>query len=226
MENIPKNTKNHSLSEHFADLTNLPDDQPLTLGLILEKLGNKGFGILLIFLALPSALPLPAAGYSVPFGIVILTLAFQMLRGKSTPWLPEKAKSLKFSKTLIEKMVNALNSFFRLTEHLIQPRLRWINSRFGRSLVSVIVIIMGILMCIPIPGTNTIPAGVVFLVGVSISEEDGLFCILAAIAGCFAVGFYVFFIYFAIVLFREHGWEGAKLAKEKVMEFFRSFASQ
>jgi len=187
-----------SLSEILNQLANVPEDMVLTFGKIVELLGNKGFGILLIFLSLPSAIPAPAAGYSVPFGLILWVLALQMLRGKNTPVIPQKAKSLRFNKTLIKKMIGALSFFFKFTEHLIRPRLKWLNSRPGRSLMSIIVLIMGTLMCIPIPGTNTLPAMVIFLIGVGISEDDGIFCIGAVFFGILAIALYACAIYYGM----------------------------
>ena len=60
----------------------------LTLGEVFQRIGDRGFGLLLIVLSLPSALPIPAAGYSTPFGIIIAVLALQMLAGRTSPWIP------------------------------------------------------------------------------------------------------------------------------------------
>ena len=38
---------------------------------ILELAGERVFGFLFVILALPSALPVPAPGYSIPFGILM-----------------------------------------------------------------------------------------------------------------------------------------------------------
>lgn len=204
-----------SLSDSLNNLTILPENTALTLGKIVDTLGNKGFGILLIFLSLPSAIPAPAAGYSIPFGLILIALSVQMLLGRSTPAIPTKAKSLKFNKKLIHKMVQALNFFFKYTEHLIRPRLRWLNARTGRFLMSTIILIMGTLMCIPIPGTNTLPAMVIFLIGVGVSEDDGLFSIGAICVGILAVVLYACALYY--------GMEIIDAALDYIKTFVRSF---
>lgn len=55
---------------------------------ILLLAGERIFGFLFVILSLPSALPVPAPGYSVPFGILIFLLAMQLLVGSKSPWLP------------------------------------------------------------------------------------------------------------------------------------------
>nr|WP_277925479.1 exopolysaccharide biosynthesis protein [Anabaena catenula] len=57
---------------------------------ILLLAGERIFGFLLVILSLPSALPVPAPGYSTPFGVLIFLLAIQLIAGAKTPWLPQK----------------------------------------------------------------------------------------------------------------------------------------
>ncbi|NEP28671.1 exopolysaccharide biosynthesis protein, partial [Moorena sp. SIO3I6] len=57
---------------------------------ILTLAGERIFGFIFVILSLPSALPVPAPGYSIPFGIVILLLAIQLIVGAKRPWLPKK----------------------------------------------------------------------------------------------------------------------------------------
>ena len=78
---------------------------------------------------------------------------------------------------LADKMLKSGAAFLRRIETLIKPRMRWIHSRGGHSALGIIISMMAILMIIPIPGTNTLPAMVIFILGVSISEEDGLIAV-------------------------------------------------
>ena len=73
-------------------------DKKVTLADILNLTEERIFGFLLAILSLPSALPVPAPGYSVPFGIAIFFLAIQLIIGRDRPWLP--AKMLKGSMKL------------------------------------------------------------------------------------------------------------------------------
>ncbi|MEN9220582.1 MAG: exopolysaccharide biosynthesis protein, partial [Thermostichales cyanobacterium GMQP_bins_62] len=44
-----------------------------------------------------------------------------------------------------------------------------------------LVLLMGISMILPIPGTNTVPALGVFLIGLGLIEADGVICALGAL---------------------------------------------
>jgi hypothetical protein len=78
-------------SEHYAlsaDLQRVLDEHSDTLGELRTALWDRGFGLSMLLLSLPSALPVPAPGYSTPFGIALVGLAAQMMMGRPTPWLP------------------------------------------------------------------------------------------------------------------------------------------
>ena len=177
----------HGLLETEAD--------HLTIGTIVERVGDRGFGLLLLVLSLPSALPVPAAGYSVPFGIILLFLAGQMLAGRRRPVFPARMERVKLGRRNAERLLRGGERLFRFLEWIVRPRLRWIGSRGGRSFMGVLVLVMALLMMIPIPMTNTFPALVIFLIGVGLTEEDGLFAIAACMVGVLAVLLYGALIY-------------------------------
>ncbi len=120
---------------------------------------------------------------------------------------------------MTERVVGAGNKIFSKISWLVRPRLRWMGTRGGRTLVAAIVIIMSCLMILPIPTTNTFPAFVVFLLGVGISEEDGLFGFVAIFVGILAVLLYAFVIYIAIHLVSEYGWDGLSQLKDMLKQY-------
>ncbi|HEX03760.1 MAG TPA: hypothetical protein ENH10_01195, partial [Bacteroidetes bacterium] len=93
------------------------------------------------------------------------------------------------------KMFGAGIKFLGKTESLVRPRISWIGSKVGKVLVSVLIIVMAGLMILPIPLTNTFPAMVIFMIGIGLTQRDGLVIILSAIAGWFAVAVYAAAIY-------------------------------
>ncbi|MDQ7772739.1 MAG: exopolysaccharide biosynthesis protein [Elusimicrobiales bacterium] len=195
--------------EHSAD--------GVTLGEVFGRIGDRGFGLLLLILSLPSALPLPAPGYSTPFGILLFILALQMIYGRRTPWLPARAAGLRLKGKFVGAMLSFLEKFFGKVEFLIKPRLRWVGSRGGLVFLGLLVLIMAGLMILPIPLTNTAPAFVIFLIGVGLSEEDGVFCLLAAALGVMATGVYALVVY----LFYRFGVAGLGQITEWLREFAR-----
>lgn len=163
----------------------------ITLSNILELAGERTFGFLLVLLALPSALPVPAPGYSAPFGVLIILVSAQMILGLHRPWFPQKIRSSSLSRKQAQGLIKAGLPWLQRLETLSKPRLSFIsNTQLGRIVIGLVIILMGIFMMIPIPGTNTVPAMIVFILGFSLIEEDG-FISLAGLAAGLAGGAFV-----------------------------------
>jgi hypothetical protein len=198
MQTAPTTPTHTSLAETLENTLASEHEHGPSIGELTEAVGEKGFGLLLIVLSLPSALPVPAPGYSTPFGIVIALIAMQMLMGRQTVWLPERLQRIRIKPSLAKKMIGAATKFLRTVEHLIRPRQQWIRSRIGQAGLATVILIMACLMMLPIPLTNTLPAMVIFLIGVGLSEEDGLLAIGAFAVGCVAVVLYGYIIYLVL----------------------------
>jgi hypothetical protein len=175
------------------------EEGSLTVAQLTDRVGDRGFGLLLLVLSLPSALPVPAAGYSVPFGLLLLVLSIQMLIGKTHPVFPQRMQKVTLGKRTAERLLKSAAWIFQRLEWVIRPRMKWVGRRAGLSLMGILVMAMAILMMIPIPMTNTFPAFVIFLIGIGLTEEDGVFAILACVVGVAAVVLYAALVWAIIV---------------------------
>lgn len=178
----------HGFSHHLKRTLDqiLSQSRPtVTLGEIWDELfkvqSSTGFGIAFMLSSLPSALPLPAPGYSTPFGILILILTFQWLRKAQTPWLPQWARKTSIRSTFLQGMSHFLSRVFKWIEFGVRPRWSWIFA--GKHLMASVISLMAILMIIPIPGTNTFPAMVIFICGLALTEQDGVLMLVATLVG-------------------------------------------
>lgn len=146
----------------------------VTLNEVLEIAGERIFGFLFVILSLPSALPVPAPGYSTPFGLVLFLLAVQLIAGAKLPWLPAKVSNYAIDLKQLQGVIKAGIPWLKRIELLSRPRLSYIcTSLPGRVTLGIAIALMGISMMIPIPGTNTLPAMGIFVVGFGLMEDDG-----------------------------------------------------
>lgn len=166
------------------------DGERLSVGAILTAIGSQGFGLLLIIISLPSALPAPGPGYSTPLGCLIVFLGLQMVAGRRMPWLPKRCRGWSFSAKTGQAILRRSERFFAFIERFVRPRLLWVLSPVVQRMLAIGTIIMGMLMILPIPLTNTLPAIVVFLIGVALCERDGLVGIAAGVIGIAALCLY------------------------------------
>lgn len=218
---VPNSQPRPSLSGALQRAFQSDDDGSLELGQVVDAIQDKGFGLLLVFLAIPSALPLPAVGYSTPFGLMLALLGLQMLAGRHTPWLPARARRLNLGPKLSQAIVSTGSTIFRRLEAWIRPRQQWMTRGLGKRMMAMLVIVMALLMCLPIPSTNTFPAGVIFLIGVGMTEEDGLFCSGAVVLGILAAAIYVVPVYLLVTFIAEHGFVGGIEAITQLMESWK-----
>lgn len=169
------NEKHSSLSDTLQNFIHSLDGKDTTLADVQEKLGNKGFCMLLLVLSFPAALPLPAPGYATPFGLLLITLGWQMLKGNEAPWLPENIAKRTIKYSLLEFCIKNGNILFRIVEKIIRPRLTGISRASGtKRLIGGVIILLAALMALPIPLTNTAPSFVIFMLAAGLLEEDGL----------------------------------------------------
>lgn len=186
-------------------------EETTTFEAILSRISVKSFGVLLPILALPSALPLPAPGYSTPFGIALVFLAVQIIMRRPYPWFPQRVLKARIRTKGNSRMVRWMVAFLQFFEKLIRPRFRFLytNGTLYR-LLGCVILACGLSMCIPIPLTNTVPAMGIFFIGLGMIEEDGL----AALAGA-AIAFMGLVISISVlVAVSYYGIEGAGMVKD------------
>ena len=153
-------------------------DKKVTLSDILTLTGERVFGFLLVILSLPSALPVPAPGYSIPFGVAMFFLAIQLVMGRDRPWLPNKLLKGSMKLETVQKFVKMGMPWIKRIENITKPRIAYLCTSIpGKIILGCAIALMSISMMIPIPGTNTLPAIGIFVTAFGLLEDDGLICI-------------------------------------------------
>ena len=153
-------------------------NEKVTLGDILTLTGERVFGFLIVILSLPSALPVPAPGYSVPFGIAIFFLAIQLVIGRDRPWLPDKLLKGSMKLETVQKFLKMGLPWVERIEKITKPRIAYLCTSIpGKIILGCAIALMSISMMIPIPGTNTLPAIGIFITAFGLLEDDGVICI-------------------------------------------------
>ena len=177
----------------------------VTLEEILKIAGNSIFGFLFVILSLPSALPVPAPGYSIPFGILMLILAVQLMMGRKKPWLPKKMANHPIKLETVQKFLKGGIPWLQKIEAITRPRLPYVCTTVpGQLILGIAIALMSIFMMIPIPGTNTLPAIGIFVVGFGLMEDDGVIS-LGGLGICLTAAVLIGSIFTALI------WGGSSL---------------
>lgn len=206
------------LSENVANIFAAGESGArVTVQTIVDRVSVKSFGILLVIFAIPSAMPLPAPGYSTPFGVILVILGLQLFSRREFPWLPKRILEKEVNVGERPRLIKTMVFFLRIIEFFIRPRLGFVfENAITFRLLALIVLICGTSMIIPVPLTNTAPAFGVFLIGLGMLEEDGLLSIAGMFASLAGVAL-TLTVLSALIYF---GWEGIDMVREFLKGLF------
>ena len=101
------------------------------------------------------------------------------------PWLPKKLRHQRLPAGFLAKVFTAAAWIIRCFEKLLRPRVTLLTDiGFMRQAHAVVMLVAGLvlLLPLPIPFTNAIPAWVILLIAAGLMERDG-----AAIAAGYVV---------------------------------------
>ncbi len=183
-------------SDTLLEIANNKDlNGELTFQRILDTLGERAFGIVLLFFALPSALPFSAVpGVSVIFSVPIILFACQMIFARKTLWIPKVLAHRTIHQETIAKVVQSTVPYLIKIEYFLKPRLSFMNCRFMEIMNGTLILCLALLLMLPIPLSNFILSSLLIIFSLGLIEKDGLF-ILAVYVGAIT---YVSFIYMFI----------------------------
>ena len=166
-----------SVAGIFGDLaSNWPNDR-IGLGDLMMALRERGFGILLIALAIPNFVPLPIPGPSAVFGIATAIFSMQLLLGCERPWLPRRLRSLSVARSDFAGMIGRALPHLRRWERVLHPRLPGLISPLWERVVGLACLFLSILIALPIPFTGIPLALPIIAMSLGIIGRDGLFIV-------------------------------------------------
>ncbi|MEI4484462.1 MULTISPECIES: exopolysaccharide biosynthesis protein [Phyllobacterium] len=158
---------------------------------ILVALSERSFGALLILFSALNLIPLPP-GSSTIFGIPLVLLSIQMLIGFEKPWFPaflrRKSMRIETYRSGIARLESVLTRF----ERLARPRYWLLPQIIVERVVSIVALSMSLIVILPIPLINQIPALSIILLAIGLGEQDGVWLgtgfLVAALAAGIAIG--------------------------------------
>jgi hypothetical protein len=164
-------------SQLLADLRDaFPGDEPISVRDILKRLEGRGFGLLLLVLALPNCIP-NVPGISTVFGLLLVAPALQMIFGAGVPWIPKRIADMKAQPDTFRKTIDwAMPGLVRV-EKLVQPRLQFLTQKPATIWFGIQTLILAGILLLPIPLLNWMPGMGVATLAIALLQRDGLFAI-------------------------------------------------
>src|ERR1700747_210241 len=167
------------LSTDLEALRGRMKDQSLTLGEFKRALRGRGSAMLLVLLALPFCF-VAIPGLSIPFGIAICCIGARMMIGRE-PWLPRSILHRRLSTARSPHILSSAIKLSRMLESFVRPRFGFLHAGPIMTRVTglgIVIASLGLMLPLPIPFSNSIPAWAVVLLAIGRMEQDGLLVLL------------------------------------------------
>lgn len=206
-----------SLRMKLEDLVGgLPPDQ-VTLGLVVERIGQEGWLLLCVFLALPFVVPISIPGVSTVFGAAILLISVSLALDRR-PWLPARLMQRPFPSAKLKGALVRGMVWLRRLERVSHPRLLFLTQGYlAERLNGLNLVLAALLLMMPfgfVPFSNTLPGLAVLFLAWGALQKDG---------GCIMLGWVTnlgTLVYFAFLLVTGSAAMLAAVDKMKLF-FFR-----
>jgi hypothetical protein len=182
----PARAADPRLSEVFAALAAEERDR-VSIRDVVEALGDRSFAPVMILLAVPNAIPF-IPGSSTVLGLLLALVAVQLLAGRRRVWLPERLNRWSFDRDAFGRLVDKVTPWLVRFEKMAKPRFWPESYRLAERLAGAVAIVLSLMIMLPIPFANGVPAIAICLLALGISERDGVWLGAGLLVGAVAAG--------------------------------------
>ena len=170
----PTGISSHSLASSLKPFLRLRRAE-LSLGEMLDRIeSDNGPGPVVFILTLPILLPLPP-GVSMVLALPLLLVAPQVVIGRLEIWLPKAPSHRTIKRAPLIKLIKRILPPLERVEKVMRPRLRFLTGRVGASMVGVACTLLAVVLVLPIPFANLVPALALGAFSIGLTRKDGLF---------------------------------------------------
>lgn len=173
------------LSALLAEIAEGPEEDRISIGDLLAALQHRALGALIFIFAVPVALPLPP-GVSTVFGAPLLFLTAQLMLGMQ-PWLPKLITNRSLKRSEFKKIITAVAPWLHRAESIMKPRLVLVGQRPFVYLLGLMCLILSVILFLPIPLGNMLPAFAVSIISLGLLARDGIWMLLGLLTGLLAI---------------------------------------
>lgn len=178
----PASARPEKLSVLLERLAHEFAERPLGFEELVSVTRGRAYDLLLILLSLPFLTPVPLPFLSTALGFIMMLIGVRLALGRR-PWLPDRILKRKLAGRQLVRVLLAGSRLLRGLEVFLRPRLGFVHSTWiFQRLTGVLIVLSGalLLLPLPIPFSNILPAGTVLLLAAGALERDGFFFF----AGC------------------------------------------
>jgi hypothetical protein len=175
----------HSFSDLLTALSDMRGtDQSITLRQLLEAVGRRSFGAVILLLGFVSISPLtivPGANWLV--ASVTFLFSAQILIGRSHPWLPERLLDAPFPGGAFDRVVSSqrVRRWASVMDRLARPRMMFLTEA-PFVMVPALAVVLTALVTFPlslVPLGPVLPGVSLILLGAGMTARDGVWLMVS-----------------------------------------------
>jgi hypothetical protein len=171
----PRRGSGRRLTGILRELTADETQARVSVADMLASMGERAFGALMLVFALPNILPTPP-GTSAILGIPLVILAMQLTLGRK-PWLPAFVAARSMTRADFIQIVDRIEPLLMRAEKLLKPRLTMLVYGSGERIIGAFCLLLALMLALPIPLGNILPAAGICLFSFALLERDGFWAI-------------------------------------------------
>ncbi|MGB3501019.1 MAG: exopolysaccharide biosynthesis protein [Mesorhizobium sp.] len=175
-QSLPGKPRRPAPQRLSAVLTRLAEEAegPITIAEIRTALGDRSFATLLFLFAAINLIPILPPGSTAILGLPLLVISAQMVWGSTTVWLPKRMLDVSLPQESFRNIVARMVPWLEKLERYIRPRYWPFWPKQGERIVGAIALLLGIIVTLPIPLGNWLPAFSTTLLALALTERDGV----------------------------------------------------
>jgi hypothetical protein len=209
----------HAAAHHLAASARLralservdgPEAARVSVGEMVDTLGDTGLGLTLLLLMLPVFVTIPGLPVGIFFGFIVALLGIQIARGADRLRLPARIRLRTLAAGQVRHvLLAALPWVVRAERWLRSGRLAGLTSPPARRLLGLVLVVQGLALAVPLPFGNHPPALAVVAIGLGLMERDGAAIALGLVLSVLGVAWNLLLIFASAELLAwAAGWLG------------------
>ncbi|AXT40561.1 exopolysaccharide biosynthesis protein [Alteromonas sp. BL110] len=160
------------------------ESEKTSLGEIVDRFEDRGFGPLLLVPALIALLPTGAIpGVPTLCGLTLFFICIQAACGKKSPWLPKALEQKEVSSNKLESAIDTAKPYAKKFEKLLKPRLTFLSDTPVKNIIAGYCALAALCM-IPLealPFAVALPALALCITALGMTNRDGVFLIIGSL---------------------------------------------
>jgi hypothetical protein len=196
---VPFELEDKSCSQILFDLMQTAPKDGMTVRAIIHALGERGLLMACMVFCLPSMLPIPIPGMSIPQGLIIMLIGLGIVLNRA-PMLPERLLEWRLPHKSLFMILEKGARLFHRIEKLSYPRMLPMTHGWVHAMNGILMVVGAVVLWapFPIPFSNVLPAYGILFTAFGTLQRDGWLVIAGYLMFLLSVAYIALVFFFGM----------------------------